>query len=417
MNPASDMQLPYVTHDLPGVGGVLRSRPEDFFVQEIPAYEPSGEGEHVLIEIQKLGLTTFAAIDRVARTLDVNPREIGFAGMKDADAVTRQHLTVPRVDPEKLMAIQTPGLSVLSAAKHINKLRLGHLKGNRFAIKIRDAEPAHVVRLRPILDRLEQTGLPNYFGEQRFGRRGDNDRLGAAILRDDHDALIKLLLGTAMKDVEPSNIFEARRFFDKGDFEAAMRKWPRSSGMERRVLARFIKTGSAHKAQMLIEPKLRRLWMSALQSRVFNDVVTARLGSLSKLLPGDLAMIHDRGACFTVEDAAKEQSRADAFEISATGPLPGYRMSLPAGEALAIEQAVFDRFAITLEDFRKPSHDKAKGDRRPIRVRPTDTKLAAGMDEHGAHITVVFTLPAGSFATVLMRELMKSNETDVADAS
>lgn len=406
------MQLPYLTTDSPGVGGTLRNRPEDFFVQEIPAYEPSGEGEHVLCEIQKVGLSTFDAIDRIARTLKVNPREIGFAGMKDADAITRQHLTVPRVSEEALMTIQGPKLSVLSAAKHINKLRLGHLKGNRFAIKIREVEPTHVVRLRPILDRLEREGMPNYFGEQRFGRRGDNDELGAAILRGDHDVLVKLVVGTAVKDVEPSNVFEARRFFDKGDFEAAMKKWPRSSGMERRVLARFIKTGSAFKAQMLIEPKLRRLWMSALQSRVFNDVVAARIGALGKVMAGDLAYLHDRGACFTVEDVEKDQPRADAFEISATGPMLGYRMSLPGGEPMAIEQAIYDRYALTREDFKRQSHDKAKGDRRPLRVKPTDTSLASGMDEHGAHITVAFSLPAGSFATVLMGELMKAESQE-----
>jgi tRNA pseudouridine13 synthase len=402
------MNLPYLTKELPGVGGTLRSRPEDFFVQEIAAYEPNGEGEHVMCEIQKVGLSTFDALEQIGRTLKVNPREIGFAGMKDADAITRQHFTVPRVSEESLMAIQTPKLSVLSAAKHQNKLRLGHLKGNRFAIRIRDVEPTHVVKLRPILDRLEREGMPNYFGEQRFGRRGDNDLLGAAILRGDHEAVIKLLLGTAVKNVEASNVFEARRFFDNGDLEAAMHKWPRSSGMERRVLARFMKTGSAFKAQMLIEPKLRRLWMSALQSRVFNDVVAARIGSLSKVMAGDLAFLHDRGACFTVEDVEKEQPRADAFEISATGPMLGYRMSLPAGEPLAIEQAIYDRYHLTREDFKRPSHDKAKGDRRPLRVKPTDTAISGGMDEHGAHITVAFTLPAGSFATVLMGELMKN---------
>lgn len=404
------MHLPYLTSDFPGIGGSIRRRPEDFFVQELPAYEPSGEGEHVMCEIQKVGLSTFDAIDQIARTLDVNPREIGFAGMKDADAITRQHLTIPRVSLESLMAIQSPKLSILSAERHLNKLRLGHLKGNRFAIKIRDVEPSHVVRLRPILDRLEQVGMPNFFGEQRFGRRGDNDQLGAAILRSDHDALIKLVLGTAVKNVEPSNVFEARRFFDNGDLEAAMHKWPRSSGMERRILARFIKTGSAFKAQMLIEPKLRRLWMSALQSRVFNDVVAARITSLSRVMNGDLAYLHDRGACFIVEDAEKEQPRANAFEISATGPMLGYRMTLPAGEPLAIEQVIYDRFQLTREDFKRPSHDKAKGDRRPLRVQPTDTQLAGGMDEHGAYITVAFSLPAGSFATVLLRELMKNDQ-------
>lgn len=413
------MDLPYLTTDVPGIGGVIRKRPEDFFVQEIPAYEPSGDGEHVMCEIQKVGLSTFEACDRIGRALDVNPRDIGFAGMKDTNAVTRQYLTVPRVTEEQLMSIQTPQLSVLSAARHINKLRLGHLKANRFAVKIREADPATVVRLRPVLDRLEREGMPNFFGEQRFGRRGDNDLLGASLLRDDAAATLKLLLGTPHKGSDPSNVFEARRFFENNDLESAMRKWPRSSGMERRILARYIKTGSAGKALSLVEPKLRRLWLSALQSRVFNDVVAARMeaGGLGKLLEGDLAYLHDRGACFSVEDVAKEQPRADAFEVSPTGPMLGYRMTLPAGAALAVEQTVYDRFKLTREDFKRPGgHDQAKGDRRPLRVEPTETSLAGGTDDHGEHVTVAFALPAGSFATVLLRELMKSETVEADDA-
>jgi tRNA pseudouridine13 synthase len=412
------MNLPYLTADVPGVGGVLRERPEDFSVTEIPAYEASGDGEHSLCEIQKTGISTFDALDRIGRALDVNPREIGFAGMKDAQAVTRQWLTVPRVDDAKLLAIQTPQLTVLSAAKHRNKLRLGHLKGNRFIIKIRDVHATDVATIKPALERLEREGMPNYFGEQRFGRRGDNDRLGAALLREDPAAVLRLVLGAPLKDVDPSGVFEARRFFENNDLEAAMKKWPRSSGMERRILARYINTKSAGKALSLLEPRLKRLWLSALQSRVFNDVVAERITALGKLLPGDLAYLHDKGACFTVEDVAKEQPRADAFEISATGPMLGYRMSLPGGEALALEQEIYDKFKLTREDFKRPNRDQAKGDRRPIRVKPADVSIDGGVDGHGEHITVGFTLPAGSFATVLLREVMKSdNEGDTENSS
>ena len=409
------MNLPYLTRDVSGVGGVIRQRPQDFFVQEIPAYEASGEGEHSLCEIEKVGLSTFDALDRIARTLDINPREIGFAGMKDAHAVTRQYLSVPRVDDAKLLAIQTTQVKVLSSKRHVNKLRLGHLKGNRFVIKIRDVEETDADKVRPALERLEREGMPNYFGEQRFGRRGDNDQLGAALLRDDPMAVLRLLLGVPLKDVDPSGIFEARRFFENRDYEAAMKKWPRSSGMERRILARFINTSSAGKALSLLEPRLRRLWLSALQSRVFNDVVAERIDALGKLLAGDLAYLHDRGACFSVEDVAAEQPRADAFEVSATGPMLGYRMSLPSGEALTLEQTIYDNFKLTREDFKRPNRDQAKGDRRPLRVKPVDVSVVGGSDEYGSHITVGFTLPAGSFATVLLREVMKSDQMEEED--
>src|SRR3954463_3828050 len=167
------MQLPYLTSEFPGIGGLIKQRPEDFFVQEIPLYEPSGEGEHVYAEVQKVSLTTFDAINRIADALRMSSRDIGYAGLKDARAITRQVFSIPGTTPEALMALKIPDLAIQWAARHGNKLRIGHLKANRFAIKIRDVNPTDVVKLRPMLDELSRRGLPNYFGEQRFGRRGN----------------------------------------------------------------------------------------------------------------------------------------------------------------------------------------------------------------------------------------------------
>ena len=186
-----------------------------------------------------------------------------------------------------------------------------------------------------------------------------------------------------------------------------MKLWPRSSGAERRILARLIKTKRPEAAVRAVEERLRRLWVSALQSELFNRVVAKRIGSLDRLMQGDLAEKHENGAVFRVEDAAAEQARCEAFEISPTGPLVGYRMTLPEGEPLKIEQEVFEGFGVSPGDFRVAGRHKIKGARRSLRVRPEDVELAAGVDNHGSHITVAFTLPAGSFATVLLREIMK----------
>ncbi|HEX4125545.1 MAG TPA: tRNA pseudouridine(13) synthase TruD [Tepidisphaeraceae bacterium] len=409
------MHFQYLTADLPGVGGIIKARPEDFFVQELPLYEPSGEGEHVYCEIQKIGIPTFAAIDRLAEALDVPPRDIGYAGMKDAQAISRQILSIRGATESAVMELKLPGITVLWAARHGNKLRLGHLAGNRFAIKIREVEPTDVLKVQPILARLTERGMPNYFGEQRFGRRGDNDQLGAAFVRGDDAELIRLFLGNPMPRIDDSNSHMARKSFESGDRESAMKHWPRRCGLERRVLARFIKTDRAAAAVRLIDDRLRRLWVSALQSRVFNAVVSERIGSLDRLILGDLAMKHENGACFPVTDPpgpAAEQLRADAFEISPTGPLVGYRMTLPAGEPLAMEQAAWGAAGLKPADFRRTDALKVKGARRPLRVRPEQTDLSGGVDEHGGYITVSFTLPAGSFATVLLGEVMKKSVED-----
>ena len=408
--------LPYLTTDFPGIGGTIKNRSEDFFVQEIPIYEPSGEGEHVFAEIQKINLTTFDAINRIARALNIPNRDIGYAGLKDARAITRQVFSIPGATEAAVMGLRLPDLSVLWAARHNNKLRLGHLKANRFAIKIRDVSPTDVIKLRPVLSELQRRGIPNYFGEQRFGRRGDNDKLGAAYVRGDHKALLSLLLGTPNPQIDGPDVIQARSAFDRGELEESMRLWPRHFGMERRILHRLIKTHRPSSAVWAIEEKLRRLWVSALQSRVFNQIVAGRIGGLDRLMDGDFAYKHENGACFIVESAAAEQPRADAFEISPTGPLIGFRVSLPQGEPLRIEQETFARYGLAPADFKRAGSLRVKGDRRPLRVQPTDVDLAAGVDEHGPHITVAFTLPAGSFATVLLRELMKNDADTSAEA-
>jgi len=404
------MPLPYLTRDIPGIGGTSKNRAEDFFVQEVPAYEPSGEGEHVFCEIQKVGLTTFDAINQIARALGISSRDIGYAGLKDAKAVTRQVFSIWGTTPEAVMNLRVPNVSVLWAARHGNKLRLGHLAANRFAIKIRDVNPTDVLKVRPVLAELERRGMPNYFGEQRFGRRDDNDMLGAALVRADHKALLSLLLGTPKPDRDDPHTADARSAFDRHELDESMRLWPRRYGMERRVLHRLIKTHRPSSAVFCIDQKLRRLWVSALQSRLFNEVLSRRIDTIDRLLDGDFAYKHENGACFHVEQAAVEQPRCDAFEISPTGPLVGFRVTLPQGEPLRIEQEVFAAHGIAPEDFKKSGQLRVKGARRPLRVRPENVEVAGGGDEHGPYVTVAFTLPAGSFATVLLRELIKTED-------
>jgi tRNA pseudouridine13 synthase len=407
--------VPYLTPHSPGIGGAIKQRAEDFFVQELPAYEPSGTGEHVYAEVQKVGLTTFDAINRIAGALGISSRDIGYAGLKDARAIARQVFSIPGTTEQAVMSLQLPGMAVQWAARHGNKLRLGHLRGNRFAIKIRDVNPTDVVKLGPVIELLKSRGMPNYFGEQRFGRRGDNHKLGATLIRGRPEELLKLLLGSPDPALDDPATVQARALFDVGKLDQSMHHWPRRHGMERRILARLTKTGQPGAAVKAIDQKLRRLWVSALQSQLFNEVVARRIESLDKLLEGDLAYIHNHGAVFRVEDVGAEQPRADRFEISPTGPLVGYRMTLPGGEPLRIEEAVFKSHGLTPGHFRQEGRDRATGARRALRVQPEDVQLAAGVDEHGAHVTAAFTLPAGSYATVFLRELMKSDVTEPAD--
>ena len=403
------MELPYFLSDFEGVGGVIKQRPEDFFVQEIPLYDPTGDGDHVMAEIQKVGISTFDACEYIARQLNRDRRDVGFAGMKDAQAVTRQIITIPFVTPEEMMALKSDRITVQWASKHRSKIRLGHLAGNRFAIKIRDVDPMKVVTLRPALDILAKRGVPNFFGEQRFGRRGNNDLLGAAFVRGDDKEVLRLFLGDPRPGEDKADVFEARTYYMAADYEKAIRAWPRWAGMERRALARLSKTSNPYQAVMAVDMPVRRLWVTALQSRIFNEILAQRIDGIDHLLVGDMAYKHDNGACFYVEDPEVERPRAEAFEISATGPMVGRRLSMPRGVVRDMEQALFDKYDIGPDDFRSSQRDRSHGDRRPLRIQPRDTQLESGVDEHGGFITVAFTLPAGAYATILLRELMRND--------
>lgn len=406
------MTLPFATPEFAGIGGVIKQRNSDFVVREIPLYEASGEGEHLYVEVEKDGLTTFEAVERLGKALHVPQVDIGYAGMKDARAVTRQTISIRGVTEDDLSKVQIAGLKVVGLDRHVNKLRLGHLKGNRFIIKIREVEATAVTKIAPVLKLLEQRGVPNYFGEQRFGRRNNNDLMGAALVRQDNRELAHLLLGNPLKGIDDGMQFKARKLYDEGDLEGSMKAWPRRNGLERRLLHRVIKTGKASGAGRALDEKLRRLFVSALQSRVFNAVLAKRLESYDRIIEGDWAYKTENGACFHVEDVAAEQPRAENWEISPTGPLIGFRVSLSDKAAGEIEQAVLSEWKLTPEMFKVPGHHRVKGARRPLRIRPEELEYAGGVDEAGAYVQLSFTLPAGAFATVLLREIMKVDEAE-----
>jgi tRNA pseudouridine13 synthase len=163
--------------DLPR--GRIKDRPEDFVVEEIPAYAPSGAGEHIFVRFTKRNLTTIDAVDAIARALSCDARNVGFAGMKDKCALATQTISIhtPRgVEPSTLasraQALSLDGIVVREATPHGHKLKAGHLEGNRFAITVRDIARERLEEVTGTLDRIAEQGVPNAFGTQRFGVGG-----------------------------------------------------------------------------------------------------------------------------------------------------------------------------------------------------------------------------------------------------
>lgn len=323
--------------------GRYKVEPADFVVEEIPAYLPSGRGDHLYLWIEKRGLSTIDLLRELGACLGVRDRAFGVAGLKDAQAVSRQWVSLEHADEAACRAIEHERFSILRAERHTNKLRLGHLRGNRFEVLLRQCAATDLPLVRDNLAELTRLGVPNYFGEQRFGKRGANLQKGLDVLRGNPAAF-------------------ARR-------------------MPHRVFG---------------------LVLSAVQSEVFNRVVAARLQHLDRLLPGDLAFLHHKGAVFAVDDPATEQPRADALEISPSGPLPGPDMTEPEGEPLAIERAALAELELPEDAFAELPFGLGRGARRPLRI-PIDDAGAEAADDG---IRVRFALPRGSYATAVLRELL-----------
>jgi tRNA pseudouridine13 synthase len=409
---------PYLTADLPAAAGRFKARPEDFRVEEVPAYAAIGEGDHVFFEIEKTGMSTRDAVQRVARALGVQPRAIGYAGLKDSQAVTRQMLSVEHIEPSVVEALDLDRMRVVSAVRHRNKLRIGHLAGNRFAIRLRECDAQTEPRARAVLEVLARRGVPNYFGEQRFGVRGDSWRVGRALLLGEHAEAAAWIAGRP-GPLDRGRVLQARELFEKGEFERAARAWPGNfRDCIRLCTAMAKKHGDAKRALHAVDLGLLRLTVSSYQAWLFNKVLARRVAELDRLMPGDLAWKHVNGSVFTVVELGVEQARADAFEISPSGPLFGRRTTLPSGQPLEIELAVLAGADHTLEDFQARGRAlEWQGGRRPLRFPPSEWRAASGADEHGDFVELAFALPPGCYATSVLREILKSEVLENDSAS
>ena len=333
--------LPRLTADVPGCGGAFKLVPEDFEVEEVPAYQPSGEGEHLYLWVEKRGRDTREVVRALCAALGVDEGDVGVAGMKDRQAITRQLLSVPAKAEARLADFSLEGVSVLWSKRHGNKLRTGHLKGNRFRLRLRGVKD--VGAARESFSRLGTHGIPNYFGEQRFGREGDNADLGRL-----------LLLGQRLP-----------RRPDK--FQ-------------------------------------RKLYLSAFQSRLFNRALVDRLraGTFDTALLGDMLRKEDSGGLFVCEAPEVDGPRAAAFEVSPAGPLFGPKMTAAAHAVAEAEAKLLVDEGVTLDDFRRGG-DETQGGRRPYRVRLGNPSL----EVDGEDLVLTFELPKGSYATEVLHELLK----------
>ncbi len=401
--------LPFLTSEFEPIGGVIKSRAEDFCVEEIPLHEPSGEGTHIYFQIEKSGITTMDAAAAIAKALGRAKKDVCVAGQKDARAVARQWMSVDHIKAEAVKALDIPRIKVLQVRRHKSRLRAGALKGNMFALRLRDtAMPAAeaAATAAKVMQILEARGAPNYYGSQRFGTRADSHLLGECVVKGRMEEFADLLLGRPIES-EARLVAQGRQRYDRGDYEGALKKWPWNFADQRRALRTLIETGGdKRKAYNVVDKNLKKFLVSAFQSELFNEVLAARMPDIDKILAGDIAYKHASGAMFAVADAAAEQGRCTSFEISPTGPLVGSAMRKPQADAGAIENPIVERAALTERDMEQLDNF-VHGGRRPLRFRPRGCLATAGKDELGEYVEFVFELDSGCYATTLLREVCK----------
>jgi tRNA pseudouridine13 synthase len=423
------MTIRHLLPDAPQIPGTIKARPEDFLVEELPLYEPSGEGEHLMLCIEKTNLATQDALKIIARAAQVSRSAVGYAGMKDKNAVTRQHITIhlpgkaaAENDNHIISQISRPDLKPIWAMRHNNKLRQGHLAGNRFVIRVRNTRPTDVIHAKRALEALQTRGIPNYFGPQRFGHHGNNAQLGLLLLKSDHQAFLDAFLGTPHPtDSDP--VKQAAAAYLAKDYAAAISLLPRGMRHERQALDHLRQHKTPEQAIKAIDPLQRDFLMSALQSDVFNRTLTARIdhGSFDRLIPGDLAFLHANRAVFSVDQptATTENTppngRIHTFEISPSGPMWGHKMLRPTDQALTLETQVLSDLSLTPDSFPESAPlGMITGERRPLRIPLQNPQISAGVDEHGSYIKFTFDLPRSGYATTVLEQVMKTTFIDQA---
>lgn len=347
--PSNGGPPPFITPELAGIGGQIKLEPAHFLVEELPLYQPQGSGPHLYLRLAREGMTTRVLADRLAELFGLGRGEVGFAGLKDKQARSEQSfsLYLPGANAEEAasrVAGELP-VEVMGAAFHQNKLKTGHLLGNRFTILVSGVGDDAETKAREVAAALGERGLANFYGAQRFGREGDNAAQGR-----------KALMGRGPRD-----------------------KW------------------------------LRKLLLSAWQSALFNAWLTRRLarGDFARLISGDLAKKTDTGGMFSVEDAAVEQPRLEAGELTYTGPMFGKKMRWPNDPAAEYEREILAEEGVDDALLKK---SRLSGSRRVARL------LVEGLtiEPEDGGLVFSFALPKGSYATVLLREFMKS-EADLPE--
>lgn len=327
------------------LSGKVRSKAEDFRVDEIQSFTPSGEGEHVWLKIKKNGENTDWVAGQLAKIADMPRRNVSYAGKKDRHAITTQWFSVqlPGKEAPDWQSHLPDSVTILEQQRHSKKLKMGALNGNRFSITIRDFQGSET-ELSEAIKRINSDGIPHYYGEQRFGFWNEEQSRG-------------------------NNVVKAEQWFSQG--------------------------------YKIKDRNKRGLYLSAARSWVFNHILSKRVsnGSWNKAQPGDVFMLEGSQSCF-VEDINNDiLKRIESQDIHPSGALWG-RGNLRSKETVAeLENGIRNQFPMLCDGLEKQG---LKQERRSLRLLVKELECTF-KDENT--VIICFSLPAGAYATSVLAEI------------
>ncbi|MEA1930989.1 MAG: tRNA pseudouridine(13) synthase TruD [Euryarchaeota archaeon] len=435
--------------DADGIGGRLRVEPEDFRVEEIENFEPEpvaadpGAYPEILLRATLSEWDTNDFAGRISDALGISRERVAWAGTKDKHAVTTQLFSIRDVDPEAVAALDVRGAEIEVLGRTGRSISFGDLHGNRFEIRVREAEPGAAERVEATTSALRgfvdgggsetTAGVPNWFGQQRFGsQRPVTHEVGLDIVRGEwREAVLSYVANPFETEREETRA--ARQFVadeaasEDPDWQACLDRIPGYLGYERSMLHRLVEDGGEtpeefRNALEAVPWNLQRLFVNAAQSYIFNRILSARLRRglpFDRPVEGDVCCFVDREApdglyapdTDRLQDVSGERvsvmerhcSRGRAF---VTAPLIGTETELADGEPGEIEREILDDLDLAPADFDLPGNFESTGTRRAVLVR---TDLTVEADE----LRFEFALPSGSYATALMREFIKSGPLEL----
>lgn len=416
--------------DTEGAGGQLRQEVEDFIVREITNRKEGEEGKYLILEITKRDWDTHHLTRTLAKILQISQKRIGVAGTKDKRALTTQKISIFDIDASAVEHIHLKDVELKVLGRSRKSIELGDLWGNDFIITIRDiaSSPEETKKLldKTTSEILAQSGVPNFFGIQRFGStRPVTHLVGKAIVEGDFEKAALLYIAEPFPD-EPDETKKARQVIkETHDFKEGLKTYPLRLGHERAMMNHLIANPNDFAGAFLVLPKnLYKMFVHGYQSYIYNIILCRRI---EKCLPLNQAVEGDI-ICFKNDAGLPDSSRTEkvtAETVAAvnrlikrnrafiTAPLPGYSTDFASGTPGEIEQEVLQEFKVPLEgfDIKEIPEMSSRGTRREILLQAepkfevTDDELNPGKSK----AVLEFMLPKGSYATTMLREYMKAD--------